>query len=49
MTIVSLERAYSAAHAPSHVVIGGGVAGNLAMAIAFVAIGAAGWWFLRRN
>lgn len=49
MTIVSLERAYSAANAPSHVVIGGGVTGNLAMAVAFVAIGAAGWWFLGRN
>ena len=49
MSIVSLERAYRAAHAPPHVVIGGGIAGNVAMAAVFAAAGVFAWWYLGRH
>jgi hypothetical protein len=49
MAAVSLERAYSAWGAPSHVHIGGGVAGNLSLAAVYIALGAIGWWLFRRT
>ena len=45
----AIFRIYLAATAPSHVTIGGGVAGNAAMAAVFAGIGIAAWWALRRR
>ena len=45
----AMFRIYLAATAPSHVTIGGGVAGNAAMAAVFAGIGIAAWWALRRR
>jgi hypothetical protein len=42
-------RIYLAATARPHVVIGGGVAGNAAMAAVFAGIGIAAWRTLRRH
>ncbi len=45
----STFRIYLAATAPSHVTIGGGVAGNAVMAAVFASVGIAAWWTLRRH
>ena len=45
----AMFRIYLAATAPSHVKIGGGVAGNAAMAAVFAGIGIVAWWTLRRR
>ena len=45
----SAFRIYLAATAPSHVTIGGGVAGNAVMAAVFAAVGFAACWMLRRH
>jgi len=45
----SLLRAYRAIDAPAHVTIGGGVAGNAAMAALFVVLAAVSWWALNRK
>ena len=42
-------RFYLAATAPSHVVIGGGVAGNAGLAAVFATMGIVAWWTLRRH
>ncbi len=49
LSVNSVFRTYLAATAASHVTIGGGVAGNAAMAAVFAAVGIAVWWTLRRN
>jgi len=45
----AMFRIYLAATAPPHVVIGGGVAGNAAMAAVFAGAGIVAWWTLRRH
>lgn len=45
----AMFRIYLAATAPSHVVIGGGVVGNAAMAAVFAGIGILAWRALRRH
>ena len=45
----AMFRIYLAATAPSHVVIGGGVAGNAALAAVFAGMGIVAWWTLRRH
>jgi hypothetical protein len=45
----AMFRIYLAATAPSHVKIGGGVAGNAAMAAVFAGIGILAWWTLKRR
>ncbi len=45
----AMFRVYLAATAPSHVVIGGGVTGNGAMAAMFAGLGIVAWWTLRRH
>ena len=45
----SLARSYRAIDAPSHVTIGGGVAGNAAMAALFVVLAIVSWWALNRR
>jgi hypothetical protein len=45
----SLVRSYHAIDAPSHVTIGGGVAGNAAMAALFVVLAIVSWWALNRR
>jgi len=45
----SLLRSYRAIDAPSHVTIGGGVAGNAAMAALFVVLAIVSWWALNRR
>jgi hypothetical protein len=45
----STFRIYLAATAPSHVTIGGGVAGNAVMAVVFAAVGFIACWTLRRH
>jgi len=45
----STFRIYLAATAPSHVTIGGGVAGNAVMAVVFAAVGFVACWTLRRH
>ena len=45
----AMFRVYLAATAPSHVVIGGGVVGNAAMAAVFATVGIVAWWALRRH
>ena len=45
----SLLRSYRAIDAPSHVTIGGGVAGNAAMAALFVVLAIVSWWALDRR
>lgn len=42
-------RVYLAATAPPHVTIGGGVAGNAAMAAVYAGVGFVAWWTLRRH
>jgi len=42
-------RIYLAATAAPHVKIGGGVAGNAAMAAVFAGVGIVAWWMLRRH
>jgi hypothetical protein len=42
-------RIYLAATAPPHVTIGGGVAGNAAMAAVFAGVVIVAWWVLRRH
>jgi len=49
LSVNSMFRTYLAATAASHVTIGGGVAGNAAMAAVFAAVGIAAWWTLRRS
>ena len=44
----SIFRIYLAATAPSHVTIGGGVAGNAVMAAVFAGLGIVAWWMLSR-
>ncbi|CAB1065288.1 hypothetical protein D1BOALGB6SA_10085 [Olavius sp. associated proteobacterium Delta 1] len=44
----AMFRVYLAATALPHVVIGGGVAGNAAMAAVFAGVGIIAWWRLRR-
>lgn len=44
----SLLRSYRAIDAPAHVTIGGGVAGNAAMAVLFVLLAIIAWWALHR-
>ncbi len=44
----SLLRSYRAIDAPAHVTIGGGVAGNAAMAVLFVLLAVVIWWALHR-
>ena len=44
----SLLRSYRAIDAPAHVTIGGGVAGNAAMAMLFVVLAIVAWWALHR-
>lgn len=44
----SLLRSYRAIDAPAHVTIGGGVAGNAAMAVLFVLLAVVVWWALHR-
>lgn len=44
----SLLRSYRALDAPPHVTIGGGVAGNAAMAALFIVLAIVAWWALRR-
>ena len=45
----SAYRVYAAAVAPAHVTIGGGVAGNAAMAAVFIVLGLGSWLMLRRQ
>lgn len=45
----AMFRTYLAATAPPHVTIGGGVAGNAAMAAVFAGVGIVAWWTLRRH
>lgn len=45
----SLVRSYRAIDAPAHVTIGGGVAGNAAMAALFVVLAFVSWWALKRS
>ncbi len=45
----SLLRAYRAIDAPPHVTIGGGVAGNAAMAALFIVLAIVAWWALHRS
>ena len=45
----SIFRTYLAATALPHVKIGGGVAGNAALAAVFAGVGLAAWWMLRRH
>ena len=45
----AMFRIYLAAKAPSHVVIGGGVVGNAAMAAVLAGLGTVAWWTLRRH
>ena len=45
----SLLRSYRAIDAPSHVTIGGGVAGNAAMAALFIVLAIVSWWALNRR
>ena len=45
----SLVRSYRAIDAPPHVTIGGGVAGNAAMAALFIALAVVLWWALHRG
>jgi hypothetical protein len=45
----ALFRTYLAATTPPHVTIGGGVAGNAAMAAVFAGVGIVAWWTLRRH
>jgi len=45
----SALRVFAAADAPAHVKIGGGVAGNAALAAVFFVLGVAPWFFLRRQ
>ena len=45
----ALHRTYLAAIAPSHVTIGGGVAGNATIAAVYAVIGIVAWWMLRRH
>ena len=45
----STFRTYLAATAPSHVTIGGGVAGNAVMAIVFAAVGIVAYWTMWRH
>ena len=49
LSVKSTFRVYLAATAPSHVTIGGGVAGNAAMAAVFASVGIVAWWTLRRH
>ena len=49
LSVKSTFRMYLAATAPSHVTIGGGVAGNAVMAIVFAAVGIVACWTLRRH
>ena len=45
----SLLRSYRAIDAPAHVTIGGGVAGNAAIAALFVVLAIVSWWALNRR
>lgn len=45
----SLQRSYRAIDAPAHVSIGGGVAGNAAMAALFIVLAIVTWWVLNRK
>jgi hypothetical protein len=45
----SLVRSYRAIDAPPHVTIGGGVAGNAAMAALFIVLAVVVWWALHRS
>lgn len=45
----AIYRTYLAANAPGHVKIGGGVAGNAAMAAVFAGTGVVAWWMLQRH
>jgi len=47
LSVKSTFRMYLAATAPSHVTIGGGVAGNAVMAVVFAAVGFIACWTLR--
>lgn len=44
----SIERSVRAIDAPSHVTIEGGVAGNAALAVLFIALAIFSWWSLSR-
>lgn len=48
LAINSSQRSYRAIDAPAHVTIGGGVAGNAAMAALSILLGTLSWWLLRR-
>jgi hypothetical protein len=45
----AMFRIYLAATAPSHVVIGGSVVGNVALAAIFATMGIVAWWTLTRH
>jgi hypothetical protein len=49
LLVNAMFRIYLAATAPSHVVIGGGVAGNAGLASVFATMGIIAWWTLRRH
>jgi len=49
LALNSIERSVRAIDAPSHVTIGGGIAGNAAMAALFIVLAVVSWWSLSRD